>query len=413
MNRETLPIKSINGIYYFSGDKSISHRVALLPLLFKKKIYVKNLSNCEDVSTTLNIVKQLGVTVLQSESITILDGSNVKRDLLGKKPLELFCGNSGTTARLLCGILANFQGNFILTGDESLSKRPMKRIVKPLSLMGLDIKCSINETLPIKISSNGKTDAIEYQNKECSAQVKSAIQFASIASGKKSKIYEPYRSRDHTERLLNLIELNKSSEIFLDIPSDPSGAAYFAGAAALLASSKITLKNILLNSTRIEFFKVLEKMGAKIEFIIKEDTWEPVGDIKVEYGRLNSIYVEGAQIPSIIDELPLLAVLMSQANGVSSVHGAKELRYKETDRIACVIRELSRLGVKCKEYDDGFEIEGPKCIEKKCLINTEKDHRIAMSFSVLALKSQSGLIISDSEMVNISFPEFFKKIYTN
>ena len=412
MQKLVTPIKKINGDFYFSGDKSISHRVVLFPLVFPKLFKITNLSNCEDVKTSLAISKTLGTSFEHKpDNCIIADGTRINHNFENDK-IELYCGNSGTTARLLCCILANFHGKFILTGDKSLSKRPMKRIVIPLRQMGINISCDKSGTLPIEIDSNGKSKSIFYENITCSAQVKSAIQLASLASGNQSTIKEPYESRDHTERLINLIK-NQEKTVNINIPGDPSSAAYFAAIAAMFPNNTIILKDILLNKTRIEFFNVISQMGAEVEFNIKNNDWEPIGDIKITGQKLKSITIQPSLIPSLIDELPLLAIIMTQAEGISRVFGAQELRKKESDRISCLIRELKKLNIQCDEYEDGFAIYGKKNITDKVIINPENDHRLAMSFSILALKSLSGLIIDNAESVNISFPNFFEKIFIN
>lgn len=413
------PANKVGGEFTFDGDKSISHRLVLISVLLRYEICLSNLSRCEDVKTSLKAVQKLGVKVREIGEFTYLDGSEVKEHSTDSEPIELYCGNSGTTARLLCGILACLKGNYILTGDESLSKRPMERVAQPLRRMGIDITCSNNGCFPVIIKSTGKTKSIIFENVTNSAQVKSAIELSSLALCKgepPTQIIETHPGRDHTARLLNYINLKQPVVKNFTIPGDPSSAAYFAGAAALFNNSSVTLKNILLNKSRIGFFEILQKMGAEVEIINKTSTYEPYGDIIVKGKNLRGITITGDQIPAIIDEVVLLGVIMSFADGVSEVRGAKELRVKESDRIAGLINALKQLNIICEEKEDGFVIKGLNIFngslknDGKILLKCFNDHRLCMSFATLALKTSNGLRISDSECVNISFPGYFNRL---
>lgn len=423
----------------FLGDKSIAHRLILISILLEQKITINNLPTGKDVLTSLNIAKQLGVKVSTStvpNQIVLLGGLKNKKY---SGEITLDCENSGTTARLICGILANLNGRFKLIGDKSLSKRPMDRVVKPLAdLMNVNIK-STNGYFPIYIEANGKAKSIDFYNTTGSAQVKSAVLFAGLAGDKETTVRESIPSRDHTERLLIALstkyrkicsqesslrakgvaiqnislfhrhinkyfsEIKNNLEFY--IPGDVSSAAYFVVAAVIL-NKTIVLKNLLLNPTRTGFVKVLKRMGAKIEEVVTDDTWERVGDIVVKGGNLVATEIKQDEIPSLIDELPILAIAMAFAKGTSKVFGASELRVKESDRISCLISQLKKAGIDCKEHEDGYEITG-LCNINSAELNSFKDHRLAMSFSILEYCSKVKMNIIGSESVNISFPEFY------
>ena len=436
------PIKTLT----FPGDKSIAHRLVLLSLLVNKKILIKNLPDSQDVCSSLDIVKTLGVEVSKIEdSKTVVLKPLDKKDF-GKEEIVLDCGNSGTTARLLCGILANLKGKFKLIGDESLSKRPMERVVRPLAdLMGVNIS-STDGHLPIYIEANGKTKATDFFNQTGSAQVKSAVLFAGMATEGNTIVREKTLSRDHTERLLDYLlftqqnggqsacstlfssaipqvichceqsKIGWHSRITDDclefcVPGDISSAAYFIVWGAI-TGKKLEIENVLLNPTRTGFISVLRRMGAEIEVQIKEDVWEPIGDIFVKGGNLKSTDIQADEIPSLIDELPILAVAMAFAKGKSRVSGASELRVKESDRISCLVSQLKKAGINCCEYEDGYEI----CGENK-IISTElesfNDHRLAMSFAILSKCSKADIKVKDRDSVRISFPEFYNYLENN
>ena len=437
---------------HFPGDKSIAHRLVLLSLLVNKKILINNLPDSKDVRSSLDIVKTLGVEVGIREYEKNIELKPLNKKDFGKEEIVLDCGDSGTTARLLCGILANLKGKFKLIGDESLSKRPMERVVRPLAdLMGLKIS-STDGHLPIYIEANGKTKAADFFNQTGSAQVKSAVLFAGMAAEGKTIVSEKILSRDHTERLLYYLQLfqhNKmSNKIYgggqpacstlfssaipqvnrhcepkvwqsnisddrlnFSIPGDISSAAYFI-ILYLITRKSLKIENVLLNPTRTGFISVLRRMGADIEVQIKEDIWEPVGDIIVKGGNLKATEILADEIPSLIDELPILAVAMTFAKGKSRVSGAKELRVKESDRISCLISQLKKAGVDCCEFDDGYEISG-----KSEIVSTEldsfNDHRLAMSFAILSKCSKADIKVKDRDSVSISFPEFYNYLGNN
>ena len=332
----------------------------------------------------------------------------------------LDCGNSGTGIRLFCGLLSSANGHFILTGDKYLRSRPMKRVAEPLRNIGASIDGRENgNKAPLHIR-GGKLDSFKYHSPIDSAQIKSALILAAIQSDEKSFYKEDLLSRDHTERMLNgmgasittnkdgWIEINplegKLKPLNITVPTDPSSAFFFAVAAAIVPNSKVTLKNVTLNPTRIEAYKVLEQMGAKVEFLKTEDVYEPIGDIVVAHNELNGVTVD-KNIAWLIDELPALSIAMSIANGKSAVKNAEELRVKESDRISAVVNNLKLCGVEYSEFDDGYEINGNSTLNK-ATINSHGDHRIAMSFIIAGLRC--GMKVTDLDCINTSFPNFFE-----
>ena len=398
----------------FSGDKSISHRALMLASLCNGKSTIKNISIGKGVYSTMECLRLCGIDIEFSQNQVIIQGGTLK-----PPKLELNCGNSGTTARLLLGLLAGQKISATIVGDFSLSSRPMERVTIPLGLMGSNIDNN-NGKLPLTI----KTDyllGIDYIQKISSAQVKSAILFAGLGAIGITKITEEYISRDHTERLMKtigidiLMENNSTSVNKLDkklnpfeiiIPGDPSTASFFA-AAALLLKKEIILENILLNPTRIGFFKLIKNMGAEIEYLNERISFgEEIGDIKIKPSMLNAVEIDKSMIPSIIDEMPIISILAANAIGTTRVSGAKELRYKECDRIQAICFNLKNMGVEIDEYDDGFKITNHKFLGTD--IKTYNDHRIAMAFSIAGLVSDGENKLDDKSCVDISSPNFYK-----
>ena len=382
------------------------------------KSIIHNLSTGADVESTRKCLADCGIRSEKSgNSITVFGGTFQNP----KKPLD--AGNSGTTARLLTGLLIGQGISAEIVGDESLSARPMKRIVKPLAKMGAKIK-SNNGKLPLKFSAS-KLNGIEYSPSVASAQVKSAILLAGLGADGKTIIREPLQSRNHTEILLkklganieiveNLISLEPMKTQFqpfeMTIPGDPSTSAFFAAAGALIPEKNIVLENVLANPTRTGFFATLEKMGAGIECLGQHESFgELVGDLKISHQPLKAIQIGKSDVPRLIDELPILAVLATQADGKTIVRGAEELRKKETDRIHAIVVNLRNLGTEIEEFDDGFAIAGK---QKLCgaTIQTFGDHRIAMAFTIAGLIAHGDVILDNPDCVKISCPEFFEML---
>jgi 3-phosphoshikimate 1-carboxyvinyltransferase len=401
-----------------ASDKSISHRCAIFSLLSDRVSIIKNYLLAEDTLNTLEIVKKLGATVeTRDDTLIITPPKKIKEpdDILD-------CGNSGTAIRLYCGLLASQDGFFVLHGDKYLAKRPMKRVTDPLKSIGAKIDGADDGNLcPLAIRGR-KLKSFDYESSIASAQVKSALILAALNSEGISSFKEPLLSRDHTERILNgmgaVIKREKNSLLIhpltkpleplnIKVPADPSSGFFFAIAAAIKPGSKVVLKEVSLNPTRIEAYKVLQKMGAIVEFLPKEDLYEPIGDIVVKYNKLRAVTVE-ENIAWLIDELPALAVAMAYANGVSVVKNAKELRVKESDRIKSVVENLKRCGISAEEKEDGFEIRGG--VMKEAKIDSFGDHRIAMSFAIAGLGC--GMQIEDTACIKTSFPNFVEILNT-
>lgn len=407
--------KGLNGQITIPADKSISHRAVILSSIAKGKSIIKNFSQGQDPLSTLKICQNLGVNAEFKDDLII---KSTGKFCVPKTQLD--CGNSGTTMRFMTGILAGQKFNSVLIGDESLSRRPMKRIIEPLCLMGADISAKENHA-PLNIT--GKhLHSINYVSELASAQVKSCILLAGLNCEGKTTFTEPYISRNHTEIMLEYMGANIStnkncvsiekSELeprTIEICGDISSAAYFIAAGLIVPNSQIILKNVGLNVTRTGILEIVDKMGGNIEILDKQDvSGELVGDILISYSELKACTIEGEIIPRLIDELPIIAVLATQAEGTTVIKDAQDLRHKESDRIKAVVTELKKIGAEIDETDDGFIIYGKKPLQGGCEVETYHDHRLAMSFYVAGLICKNPLIINGFEWVNISFPEFEK-----
>ena len=402
-------------------DKSISHRCAMFSLLSDKPSLIKNFLQGEDTLNSLNIAAQLGATIERAgNSVHIIPPK-----YLGEPDDVLDCGNAGTGMRLYCGLLAGVEGSFILTGDKYLRHRPMNRVVKPLRSIGAKIDGREEGNLaPLSIR-GGDLQAFRYESPIDSAQVKSALILAALRADGTSYYRESLLSRDHTERMLRgmgakvslieesgdenegWIEIEPISALLdpldITVPADPSSGFFFAVAAAIIPGSRVMIKNVTLNPTRIEAYRVLEHMGVNITYQEHKNIYEPIGDIEVIYsGRLKAVTVE-ENIAWLIDELPALSIAMATAEGTSRILNAKELRVKESDRIASVVKGLGACGITCSEYEDGYIVTGG--VLQKATIDSHGDHRIAMSFAIAGLLS--GMEIEDTACIDTSFPNFF------
>ncbi|WP_320036007.1 3-phosphoshikimate 1-carboxyvinyltransferase [Halarcobacter sp.] len=397
-----------------ASDKSISHRCAMFSIFSDETSHINNFLTAEDTLNSLSIVEQLGAKVVR-------DGKYVEitptKEL--KEPKDVLdCGNAGTGMRLFCGLLASIDGAFTLTGDKYLRERPMKRVADPLRSIGANIDGRDNgNKAPLFIRGVKELKPFVYTSPVDSAQVKSAMILAALRATGVSKYKENELTRDHTERMLKGMgaKIETDDEGFINIhpleghlkplnitiPTDPSSAFFFAVAAAITPNSRVLLKNVSLNPTRIGAYKILEKMGVEINFIEKENIYEPIGDIEVKHKELNGVVVE-EHISWLIDELPALSIAMSLAKGKSLVKNAAELRVKESDRIKSVVSNLEKCGVEYTEFEDGYEITGGSL--NKASINSHGDHRIAMSFSIAGLIC--GMDIEDVDCILTSFPNF-------
>ena len=414
MNKvEVSPCSSFSlNISEIAPDKSISHRSVMFSMLAEGTSEITNFLRAEDTLNSLEIVKNLGATVID-DGITI----KISSDGIKESSEILDCGNSGTGMRLFCGLLSSAEGHFVLTGDEYLRRRPMKRVTAPLRNIGAKVDGRNNGDLaPLSIRGSS-LKAFDYESKIASAQVKSAMILAALRADGVCTYTEPELSRDHTERMLKgmgadiQVEGLKTtispmkkllSPLVIRVPADPSSAFFFGVAAAITPHSNIVLEGVTLNETRIEAFKALERMGANISYDITDNKYEPIGDISVKHAPLKAITVED-NISWLIDELPVLSVAFACADGVSVVKNAEELRVKESDRISTVVNGLEACGIEVSEYEDGYTVKGGAM--NSATIDSHGDHRIAMSFMIAGL--QCGMIVNDVDCVNTSFPNFF------
>ena len=409
-----LPAQSFSlNISEIAPDKSISHRSVMFAMLSNGVSEIENFLRAEDTLNSLEIVKNLGAKVEDDGKIIKISSSGIQ------EPFEILdCGNSGTGMRLFCGLLSSAEGHFVLTGDKYLRRRPMKRVTAPLISIGAKLDGRLNGDLaPLSIR-GASLKAFDYESKIASAQVKSAMILAALRADGICTYREPELSRDHTERMLKgmgadiKVEGRKTtirplknllSPLKIRVPADPSSAFFFAVAAAIVPDSYIILEGVTLNPTRIEAFKALERMGADISYELCDDKYEPVGNIHVKYAPLHGIVIEN-NISWLIDELPALSIAMASAKGESLVKNAKELRVKESDRISTVVEGLRACGIEVDEYEDGYKILSGKL--KKAKVDSDGDHRIAMSFIIAGL--QCGMEVTDLECINTSFPNFFE-----
>ena len=403
----------IRGVISLPGDKSISHRALMLASLTDGNCVIHNISTGEDVETTRKCLVQCG---MESEK----DGTTVRLRGGGFKPTEmpLYCGNSGTTVRLMAGLLAGKGVRAKFTGDKSLSERPMNRIIDPLIKMGINIE-SENGYLPLFLTPRN-VNGIDYAPQVASAQVKSCIILAGLGAFGETKVQEKIKTRDHTEIMLkelgaeikladviSIQPLKKPLDEFeITIPGDPSSAAFFAAAAAMIPNSDLTIKNVLANTTRIGFFSVLENMGADIEWNnMRTEGGEWVGDVHIFCQQLNGLHIMKDLIPTVIDEIPIIAVLATQADSPTVIEGAAELRVKESDRIKAICQNLQSMGAEIIEKQDGFIIN-PVTKLHHTNIETFGDHRIAMAFTIAGLLPSEKNTLDNENCINISFPEF-------
>lgn len=407
----------ISGKIRIPGDKSISHRAALFSALREGKSQFSNFNNNNDCRASLDCLAKMGIKHELSGDVLTIWGLDSKK--WQKPQRQLYAGNSGTTARLISGILASLPFETELTGDESLSKRPMQRVIDPLTMMGAKIS-SANTYLPLRFTSVESLNAIDYILPVSSAQVKSAVLLAGLFADGVTTVTENKVTRDHTERMLGLksevngtvkkIYVSKSSDIpdlSMEIPGDFSSAAFFISAALLIPGSDLIITNVSLNPTRIGYFNILKEMGAQIEYRVIRESPEPIGEMNVQYSHLHNIEIPAQIVPNIIDEIPILAIVAAQSAGRCVVRQAKELRFKESDRIHTIVSNLRNLGVTIDEYDDGFSILGLQKIGNGN-ITTHGDHRIAMAFTIAGLLATAPLKVDDPDCASVSFPDFYK-----
>jgi len=415
------PAAAITGHFAVPGDKSISHRALLLAAVSEGETRVEGFGRSADTAATLAAVRALGVRVFEESPVTLrVFGAGLRGLAQPDEPLD--CGNAGTLMRLLPGLLAGQDGTFVLTGDESLSARPMERVAEPLRRMGATVETTDGHA-PLTVT-GGTLRPLTYELPVASAQVKSALLLAGLyAEGGETTVVEPLPTRDHTESLLGAagarvrrrgtsvtvwpaerLELRE-----VDVPGDFSAAAAFLVAATLLAGSELTLHGLNLNPRRTGLLAVLERMGANITvFNRRRIAGEPAGDLDVRPAQLVGTDVQAREVPLLVDELPLFALLASHAHGDSVLRGAAELRAKETDRIEAVVDGLRRLGAHIRATPDGFRVRGVPARLRGGSMDARGDHRIAMLAAVAGLLSREGVEIRGAEAVAVSFPGFFE-----
>ena len=402
------------------GDKSISHRYAMLGAIAQGTTRLKNFSTGADCASTLNCLRQLGCDVRRNPEGTL----EIESHLPLRQPSDsLDCGNSGSTIRMLSGILAGQDFECRLHGDESLSRRPMARIIQPLRQMGAEISAAESDRPPLRIR-GGKLHGIDYKMPVASAQVKSSVLFAGLFAQGQTSVEEPLRTRDHTEQALRAfgVELSRNRNrvtvsggqqlhaIDAVVPGDISSAAFFFCAAALFPESNLVIEDLLLNPTRAALLDVLRALGTRISVInLEEHYGELIGTVKLESGTLTGATIAGGQSVALIDELPVLAAIAPYTRDGIEIRDARELRVKESDRIALVARNLRAMGAECEEREDGLRVPGNQKL-RGAEIDSGGDHRIAMAFAVAALRAQGETRIHGADAAKISFPEFFQML---
>jgi 3-phosphoshikimate 1-carboxyvinyltransferase len=413
------PVRGRAGV---PGDKSISHRAALIASVADGESTIRGFSPAGDCASTLGVLSSLGVEVRRTADVVSIVGR--AGDGFGAPPGSLDCGRSGTTMRLLAGLLAGYPGAFVLTGHDQLLRRPMERVAAPLREM--DARVETTDGRPPIFVEGGAIAGIEYAMPVASAQVKSAVLLAGLRASGSTTVVEPAATRDHTERLLAAtgVPVARSTEdggariqvrpaipaaMNLRVPGDISSAAFLIAAAALVPGSDLLVQDVGLNPTRTGFLDLLERMGCPVVVERVDATLEPAGDLRIRHQPLEGVRVERHEVPGVIDELPLIGLLATQAEGVTQVHGAEELRVKESDRIAGLVSGLRALGADAEELPDGFVVRGPSRLTGgRC--DARSDHRLAMTFTLAGLIAADSVTVEGMEFVGDSFPAFLRTL---
>ena len=411
----------VSGSLRVPGDKSISHRALMFAALANGASRITRILPSADVHSTAGVLRALGAEIPPLSDDFTVTGKGIAGFRAPTTTLD--CGNSGTTTRLMAGIVAALPLTATFVGDASLSRRPMRRIARPLEAMGARFELPSHGGLPMTVHGGNVRD-LEWKSEVASAQVKSAVLLAGVVGGRHVVVDEPARSRDHTERMLaargidvrvkgTRVEIVTGGTIQpLDtaVPSDPSSAAFFAGLAALASSGELTLESVCMNETRIGFLHVLRRMGANVHW----DTpslvgGEPVASVVVQPGSLRAVTVGESEVPAMIDELPLLACLATRADGETVITGAGELRVKESDRIGAVVNNLRAIGADAEELPDGMKIRGSDR-SLRGHVATHGDHRLAMAFGVLGAAPGNDIEVDDQDCVAVSYPGFWSDL---
>lgn len=415
--------RPLKGELTAEADKSISHRSVIFSGLARGESVIRNFLLAADTLSSYNCMRQLGVEMTREGSFIRVQGKGIEGL---QEPVDILdCGNSGTTMRLLSGLLSARSFFSVLSGDSSLNKRPMKRIISPLNSMGAVINARSQGNYPPLAINGQNLTAINYTLPVASAQVKSALFLAALTADGETTITEPHKSRDHTERMLGAmgagiqeeglkIKLRPGANLLPQefiVPGDISSAAFFMVAAAIVPGSELLIKGVGINPTRSGIIDLLIQMNANIKIENQQViSGEPVADLIVSHSELKAVEVSGDMVPRLIDELPVLAVAMAVASGTSIVHDAQELRVKETDRIEAITAELKKMGVVAEAMEDGFIIQGGAGTLKGTQVNSHGDHRIAMSLAVAALLAEGETVIANPQAVDISFPGFWQEM---
>jgi 3-phosphoshikimate 1-carboxyvinyltransferase len=428
MDRAVEGRRSVRGSVSVPGDKSVSHRALMLGSVARGRSLIRGLSDAEDVLSTERAVKALGVRLHRKDGVTVVEGAGIDgfEALGGGGPFRIDCGNSGTTARLLAGLLSGAGISAELTGDESLSRRPMRRVVDPLVRFGARIETREGR-MPLELK-GVRPGVFRYVLPVASAQVKSALLCCALFLEGTSTVTEPERTRDHTERMLRLmgcpVEVRaaapKGREIAIagrtellpldfTVPGDISSAVFFIAAALLAPRSEVRVKNVLLNETRSRILDVFRAMGGEIEVQAMGGLPEPVGEVRARSSRLKGVSVGGADIPLLIDEIPALAAAAFFAEGKTVVSGAQELRVKESDRVRGIVEMVKAFGGEVEELPDGFVLQG-SAKAHPAEVESRGDHRLAMAASIIALNAEGRSLIRNAGCVDISFPGFFEEL---
>jgi 3-phosphoshikimate 1-carboxyvinyltransferase len=411
------PAASLEGHFAVPGDKSISHRALLLGAISDGETHVRGWGRSGDTESTLGAVRAMGVEVeeLGADEL-IVHGVGLR----GLQSATIECNNAGTLARLIVGLLAFQDGTFTLTGDESLSSRPMERAAEPLRRMGAQVETTDGH-LPLTIA-GGKLEPIDYELPVASAQIKSAVLLAGLGASGRTTVIEPQPTRDHTELMLRAagvqvttrpqsVSIDPPERLSLgsvDVPGDFSSAAPFIVAATLIPESRITIHDVNLNPRRTGLLDVLERMGGRVGVLARRRIGaEQVGDIEIRSAELTATTIKSDEVPLLVDELPLFGLLAAHAHGESWVYGAGELRHKETDRIEALVDALRAIGVRAKAHEEGFSVTGVPARPRGGKVDSRGDHRIAMLGAVAGLSSREGVEVLDAESVGVSFPGFY------
>lgn len=415
--------KSLTGFVRVPGDKSISHRALMFGALATGRTRIVGLLEGEDILRTVQALQAMGCPITKAGSTWEVLGRGVGG--LAEPSGDVDFGNAGTGVRLMMGVIAGHDMKVRLTGDASLSRRPMGRILKPLRQMGLEVIDGAAEKLPLTIRGTADLIPIEYQLPVASAQIKSAVLIAGLHAAGETTVIEPEATRDHTERMLahfgaqlaatkrqgmRAISVKGDAELSgrdVQVPGDPSSAAFLATAALIVPGSEVTVEGVLVNPTRTGFYATLREMGADVTFLNERDQGgEPVADIRVRHAKLKGVTVPAARAPSMIDEYPVLACLAAYAEGETRMQGLAELKVKESDRLAATSAGLAANGIAAKVDGDTLIVEGGRGVRGGGVVATHLDHRIAMAFLTLGLGADRPVTVDDAGMIATSFPEF-------